>query len=70
MARPALNIELAAKQKKELRLRTGDSIFGPQMGGEVWNRFTVHCTPKHGSWLHQDRDRNLLAAMPGKEEHS
>ena len=23
------------------------------MGSEIWNRFTVHYTPKHGSWLNQ-----------------
>jgi hypothetical protein len=27
--------------------------FGPQMGSEVWDRFTVHYTPTHGSWLNQ-----------------
>jgi len=27
--------------------------FGEQMGGEVWDRFTVHYTPTHGSWLNQ-----------------
>ena len=23
------------------------------MGTEIWNRFTIHYTPKHGSWLNQ-----------------
>jgi hypothetical protein len=27
--------------------------FGPEMGGEVWDRFTIHHTPTHGSWLNQ-----------------
>jgi len=27
--------------------------FGMEMGNEVWDRFTVHYTPKHGSWLNQ-----------------
>jgi hypothetical protein len=27
--------------------------FGPEMGGEVWDRFTIHYTPTHGSWLNQ-----------------
>jgi transposase len=27
--------------------------FGDEMGGEVWDRFTIHYTPKHGSWLNQ-----------------
>ena len=28
-------------------------IFGPEMAAEVWDRFTVHYTPTHGSWLNQ-----------------
>lgn len=28
-------------------------LFGEQRGGYVWDRFTVHYTPKHGSWLNQ-----------------
>jgi len=27
--------------------------FGPREGEALWNRFTVHYTPKHGSWLNQ-----------------
>jgi hypothetical protein len=27
--------------------------FGIENGAELWNRFTVHKTPKHGSWLNQ-----------------
>lgn len=27
--------------------------FGEQKGGSLWQRFTVHYTPKHGSWLNQ-----------------
>ena len=27
--------------------------FGDQVGGEIWDRFTVHYTPTHGSWLNQ-----------------
>jgi hypothetical protein len=29
------------------------SAFGVEVGGEIWDRFTVHYTPKHGSWLNQ-----------------
>lgn len=25
--------------------------LGPKRGEQLWNRFTVHYTPKHGSWL-------------------
>jgi hypothetical protein len=28
-------------------------VFGTEMASEVWNRFTVHYTPTHGSWLNQ-----------------
>jgi transposase len=28
-------------------------VFGAEMATEVWNRFTVHYTPSHGSWLNQ-----------------
>ena len=28
-------------------------VFGPDMAAEVWDRFTVHYTPTHGSWLNQ-----------------
>jgi DDE superfamily endonuclease len=28
-------------------------LLGQQIGSEVWDRFTVHHTPTHGSWLNQ-----------------
>jgi hypothetical protein len=28
-------------------------LLGDETGGEVWDRFTIHYTPKHGSWLNQ-----------------
>ena len=28
-------------------------VFGGEMAGEIWDRFTVHYTPTHGSWLNQ-----------------
>jgi hypothetical protein len=27
--------------------------FGAEVGNEIWDRFTVHFTPTHGSWLDQ-----------------
>lgn len=27
--------------------------FGPEEGARLWQRFRVHYTPKHGSWLNQ-----------------
>jgi hypothetical protein len=29
------------------------AVFGTEMAAEVWERFTVHYTPTHGSWLNQ-----------------
>jgi hypothetical protein len=28
-------------------------LYGAEIGGEIWDRFTIHYTPKHGSWLDQ-----------------
>jgi len=28
-------------------------VYGAEMAAQVWNRFTVHYTPTHGSWLNQ-----------------
>jgi hypothetical protein len=27
--------------------------YGPEQGDRLWDRFTLHYTPKHGSWLNQ-----------------
>src|SRR5579864_8292949 len=29
------------------------AVLGAEMAAEVWDRFTVHYTPTHGSWLNQ-----------------
>ena len=28
-------------------------FYGEERGKEIWKKFTVHYTPKHGSWLNQ-----------------
>jgi DDE superfamily endonuclease len=28
-------------------------LYGPELGKEIWSRFTIHYTPTHGSWLNQ-----------------
>jgi hypothetical protein len=33
--------------------KTLTDCFGKDKGAELWNRLTVHYTPKHGSWLNQ-----------------
>src|SRR3954452_5133384 len=35
------------------RRKSLTDTFGEEVGEEIWNRFTVHYTPKHGSWLNQ-----------------
>jgi hypothetical protein len=36
--------------------------FGAEVGTEIWDRFTVHYTPIHGSWLNQaEIEINLFA---------
>jgi hypothetical protein len=35
------------------RRKSLTDLLGTEIGGEVWDRFTVHYTPKHGSWLNQ-----------------
>ena len=35
------------------RRKSLTDIFGKEVGGEIWDRFTVHYTPTHGSWLNQ-----------------
>ena len=33
--------------------KTLTNYFGADYGGRIWDRLTVHYTPKHGSWLNQ-----------------
>ena len=35
------------------RRKSLTDLLGAQVGNEVWDRFTIHYTPTHGSWLNQ-----------------
>lgn len=35
------------------RRKSLTDLLGQETGGELWDRFTVHYTPTHGSWLNQ-----------------
>ncbi len=35
------------------RQKSLTDFYGTEVGGEIWDRFTVHYTPTHGSWLNQ-----------------
>ena len=36
------------------------ATYGAKEGGRIWRRFTIHYTPKHGSWLNQAEIENSL----------
>ena len=39
-----------------LNIHRGKSLtdaYGAEVGSQIWNRFTIHYTPTHGSWLNQ-----------------
>src|SRR6516164_5444853 len=40
-------------QSRQSYPEVGGSGVRAEMAAEVWNRFTVHYTPAHGSWLNQ-----------------
>jgi hypothetical protein len=62
-ARVAVNLALAYPEAKTIHLvmdnlnihrrKALEDVFGAEMAAQVWNRFTVHYTPTHGSWLNQ-----------------
>jgi hypothetical protein len=35
------------------RRKSLTDLYGEEVGGEIWDRFTIHDTPTHGSWLNQ-----------------
>jgi hypothetical protein len=62
-ARVACELAMHYRQAKTIHLvldnlnihcqKSLTDAFGTDMGTEIWNRFTIHYTPKHGSWLNQ-----------------
>ena len=49
----ATTIHLVMDNLNIHRRKSLTDLLGEQVGGEVWDRFTVHYTPTHGSWLNQ-----------------
>ena len=35
------------------RRKSLTDLYGSEVGSEIWDRFTIHYTPTHGSWLNQ-----------------
>lgn len=62
-AQVAVNLAMAYPEAKTIHLVLDNlnihrckmlaDAFGVEMAVEVWDRFTVHYTPTHGSWLNQ-----------------
>jgi hypothetical protein len=62
-ANVAIEIALQYMQAKTIHLvldnlnihsrKSLTDLFGLELGSEIWDRFTVHYTPNHGSWLNQ-----------------
>ena len=62
-ARVMVNLALAYPEAKTIHLvmdnlnihrrKTLADAFGAEMATQVWERFAVHYTPTHGSWLNQ-----------------
>jgi len=62
-ARVAVELALAYPEAKTIHLvmdnlnihrqKTLADVYGAEMAAQVWDRFTVHYTPTHGSWLNQ-----------------
>jgi transposase len=49
----AKTIHLVVDNLNIHRCKALSDVFGAEMAAEVWDRFTVHYTPTHGSWLNQ-----------------
>ena len=49
----AKTIHLVMDNLNTHRLKSLTDFYGEEKGKEIWNRFTIHYTPKHGSWLNQ-----------------
>ena len=62
-AQVAFHLAMAYQEAKTIHLvldnlnihrrKSLTDLYGEETGGEIWDRFTVHHTPTHGSWLNQ-----------------
>ena len=49
----AATIHLVMDNLNIHRRKSLTDFYGPDVGSEIWDRFTIHYTPTHGSWLNQ-----------------
>jgi hypothetical protein len=50
---PAKTIHLVLDNLNIHRRKSMTDLLGAEFGSEIWDRFTIHYTPTHGSWLNQ-----------------
>lgn len=51
--RGAGTIHLVVDNLNTHRRKSLTDFYGTERGRAIWDRFTIHYTPKHGSWLNQ-----------------
>jgi hypothetical protein len=49
----ATTIHLVLDNLNIHRRKSLTDFYGEEVGNELWDRFTIHYTPRHGSWLNQ-----------------
>ena len=71
MQRPeADTVHLAMGNLSRHSRRSPAGAFGEELGGQIWNSFTAHFTPTHGSWHNQTEiEISMFAAMHGQREN-
>jgi len=50
---PVEKVHLVMDNLSTHSLRSLTNFYGEEKGNEIWNKFVIHYTPKHASWLDQ-----------------
>jgi DDE superfamily endonuclease len=61
----ARTIHLVLDNLNIQRRKSLTDLLGQEIGSEVWDRFTVHYTPTHGSWPRRAKNPRSNDAAPG-----
>jgi hypothetical protein len=61
----AATIHLVMDNLNPHRRKSLAKLYGENLGGETWDRFTVHYTPTHRSWLNEPEIEISLFARQG-----
>ena len=57
----AATIHLVLDNLNIHRRKSLTDLFGREFGSEIWDRFTVHYTSTHGSWLNQAESKTVYS---------